>query len=76
VNWLRAVILQVLGMKRRYLGLICGCFLWILWIIFGFWATLLLFVLATAGFAVGRIMEERKSWKEILDKLISERFME
>jgi uncharacterized membrane protein len=76
VNWLKALIIQALGLKRRYIGLFCGCFLWILWIIFGFWATLLLFVLAAVGFIAGRVMEEHKNWKELVEKILSERFME
>lgn len=76
MNWFKEVILHVLTLKRRWLGLICGCLLWVLWMVFGFWATLLLFVLAAIGFVVGRIMEEHKSWKDILEKILSERFME
>jgi hypothetical protein len=36
----------------------------------------LLLFLAAVGFAVGRVLEERQSWKDILNKLLSERFGE
>ncbi len=63
-------------LKRRWIGAIGGCLLWMLWMVFGPWATLLLFALAFIGFVVGRILEEHKTWKEVLEKLLSERFME
>jgi uncharacterized membrane protein len=44
--------------------------------IFGFWSVVLLAFLAAIGFFVGRVSEERKSWREILDKLLSDRYME
>jgi uncharacterized membrane protein len=76
MNWLRTAALSVLGMKRRWLGLVIGCVLWVLWKCFGFWSTLLLMVLAGIGFIVGRVMEENESWRDVVDKLLSERFME
>ncbi|MBX6352928.1 MAG: DUF2273 domain-containing protein [Thermoflavifilum sp.] len=61
-------------LKRRWHGLIAGCLLWLIWMVFGFWATLLLIILGGVGFVVGRIMEENESWKDVIDKLLSERF--
>jgi uncharacterized membrane protein len=76
MNWIRQSLLHILGLKRRWLGLIVGCLFWLAWMICGFWATILLLFLAAVGFAVGRVLEERQSWKDILNKLLSERFGE
>jgi uncharacterized membrane protein len=74
MNWMRLAVSHILSLKRRWQGLIAGILLWVAWMIFGFWATLLLFVLAGIGFALGRVSEEQKSWKDIVDKLLSERY--
>jgi uncharacterized membrane protein len=63
-----------LRLKHRWHGLMVGCLVWLIWMVFGFWATLLLVVLGGVGFILGRIMEENQSWKEIIDKLLSERY--
>ncbi|MDP9728739.1 DUF2273 domain-containing protein [Alicyclobacillus tolerans] len=69
-------LIKIWTMQRRWLGFWAGCLLWFLWMIFGFWSMILLLVLAALGFAVGRILEERQSWRKILDKLLSDRYME
>ncbi|GMA52401.1 hypothetical protein GCM10025857_37580 [Alicyclobacillus contaminans] len=71
---LRQWALMLLGLRRRWLGCIAGCILWVFWMVFGLWSTLALLVLATAGFAVGRILEEHQSWKDVVDKLLADRF--
>ncbi|MCF8563595.1 DUF2273 domain-containing protein [Alicyclobacillus tolerans] len=65
---------QILSLKRRWLGLIVGCLLWLAWMLFGLWATVLLLVFAAVGYAVGRVLEEHQSWKDIVEKLLSEKF--
>jgi uncharacterized membrane protein len=76
MSWMRQSLLHILGLKRRWLGLIVGCLFWLAWMVFGFWATLLLLFLAAVGFAIGMVMEEHQSWKDVLNKLISERYGE
>jgi uncharacterized membrane protein len=71
---LRAVYTWWTNLRRRWQGFILGCLLWLFWMIFGFWWTILLLVLAVIGFVVGRVLEEHQSWKDVLDKLLSERF--
>lgn len=74
MSWIRQAILNILNLKRRWLGLIVGCLLWLAWMLFGFWSTILLVVLAVAGFAVGRVMEAHQSWKDVVEKLLSEHY--
>jgi uncharacterized membrane protein len=76
VQTIREWLQKLWTVRRRWLGLGAGCLLWILWMIFGFWSVVLLAFLAAIGFFVGRVSEERKSWREILDKLLSDRYME
>ncbi|MCL6627517.1 hypothetical protein [Alicyclobacillus shizuokensis] len=76
MDWIRGALVWLLSQKRRWHGLMAGCLLWVLWMLFGFWAVLGLVILAAAGYMAGRVMEERQSWKEIVDKLLSERYGE
>jgi uncharacterized membrane protein len=76
MNWIRQSLLHILGLKRRWQGLIVGCVFWLVWMVFGLRATILLLFLAAVGFAVGRVLEERQSWKDVLNKLLSERYGE
>ncbi|GEO25785.1 hypothetical protein AAC03nite_15700 [Alicyclobacillus acidoterrestris] len=76
MNWLRHAFGWFIGLPRRYHGVMVGCLFWLFWMVFGFWRTLLLLVLAGVGYVVGRILEENQSWRAILDKLLSERFTE
>ncbi|MCL6444317.1 MAG: DUF2273 domain-containing protein [Alicyclobacillus sp.] len=72
--WLQALVQRVATLKRRWHGLMAGCLLWLFWLIFGFWWTLLLVALGGLGYVAGRFLEERLSWKEVVDKLLSEHF--
>ena len=73
-TFVRTISVGFLNMKRRWQGVIAGVVLWLAWMIFGFWSTLLLLVLMVAGFFVGRVMEEKRDWKQVLDKLLADRF--
>jgi len=70
LSWLQWVV----NIRKRWLGMWAGVVIWLIWMIFGFWATILLVVLATIGFVIGRIFEANDSWKEIVQRLISERY--
>ncbi len=73
---LRRALAAFLAWPRRYHGLLAGALLWGCWMLFGFWRTLLLAVLATVGYIVGRILEENQSWRALVDKLLSDRYTE
>jgi len=76
MNGLRTIVHAILSLKWRWLGLLVGVAVWMAWMLFGLWATLLLVILAGLGFTIGRIFEENQSWKNIVDKLLSDRFGE
>lgn len=74
MHWVQAAFLRLMTLRRRWQGLLAGCVLWLAWMLVGLWATFLLVLLAAIGYAVGRILEEHQSWKDIVEKLLSERF--
>lgn len=73
-TFLRSISLGALHLRRRWQGLVAGVILWLAWMIFGFWSTLLLLILMAVGFFVGRVLEESRDWREVVDKLLKDRF--
>jgi uncharacterized membrane protein len=73
-TFLRAISVGVLSLRRRWQGLLAGTLLWLAWMIFGFWSTLLLLVLMAIGFIVGRVLEEKRDWKQVVEKLLADRY--
>jgi len=76
MEWLRRIATTFLTMKRRWVGLIVGCLFWLVWMLFGFWSTILLMFLGAIGFVIGRVMEENQSWKDVVEKLLADRFID
>ncbi|QQE81301.1 DUF2273 domain-containing protein [Alicyclobacillus sp. SO9] len=71
---LQRMLTNMMQMKRRWLGMWAGVVIWILWMIFGFWAIILLLILGAVGFVIGRVLEENQSWKQVVERLLSERY--
>lgn len=72
--FLRTIFSGLGNLRRRWQGLIAGIVLWLAWMIFGFWSTLLLLVLMVVGYIVGRVLEEKRDWHQVMEKLLSSRF--
>lgn len=65
-----------LAWPKRYHGLLVGGAFWLCWMLFGFWRTLLLLILIVIGYVVGRVFEVNQSWRELIEKLLSDRYTE
>lgn len=74
MTWVRFVLVRLATLQGRWLGLIIACVLWLLWMVFGFWATLLLFIMAGLGFVIGWISETKGGWKQLFQQLIETRY--
>ncbi|MCL6516199.1 DUF2273 domain-containing protein [Alicyclobacillus sp.] len=62
------------SLRRRWHGALAGVVLWAVWMAFGFWATILLVILCGGGFLAGRVLEQHESWRDVVEKLLAERF--
>ncbi len=76
MDWLRGIFLRMIQLKRRWIGLLAGLLAWVVWVWLGFWHTLLLIILAGVGYGVGRVLEERRNWKDMIEKILSEHYSE
>lgn len=74
MKWVTSIARVFLSLQRRWQGVVAACLFWLVWMIVGFWDTLLLLVLVGIGFSVGRILEERTSWQDVVEKLLREHY--
>jgi uncharacterized membrane protein len=54
----------------RTLGLLSGIILGILYLFVGFWRMLVFLLIVLIGWYIGRVMDERENWRDVLDRLI------
>jgi len=59
-------------LPHRYHGLMLGIAVWIVWMIVGFWRTVLLAVLVTLFYGFGRIWEQERSVAGIAVRLLAQ----
>ena len=56
---------------RTSAGLIIGFIIGILMVTLNFWKTLVVLLFVILGFAIGKYLDTRKDWGEILDRLFT-----
>ncbi len=70
---LRAWLTRLLSLQKRWLGVVVAILVWLIWMVFGFWALILLLVLAAVGYIVGFAMERGITLRDVLTKILSRR---
>ncbi|MCX7918357.1 MAG: DUF2273 domain-containing protein [bacterium] len=68
------VILSFLERRpRTVIGLIIGFIIGLLLVTLHFWKTVLVIVCVTIGYCIGKYLDTRKDWGEILDRLFTQK---
>ncbi len=70
---LRAWLTRLLSLQKRWLGVVVAVLVWLIWMVFGFWALILLLVLAAVGYIIGFAMERGITLRDVLTKILSRR---
>lgn len=70
---LRLWLSRILSLRHRWLGVVIACAIWLVWMFTGFWALLLLVLLATIGYVVGFAIERGVTWRDVVEKLLTHR---
>lgn len=73
MNILRTWVYRLLSLRRRWLGVVVACVVWLVWMVFGFWSLVLLAILVAIGYGVGVATERGITWREIVRHLLSNR---
>jgi uncharacterized membrane protein len=73
---LEKVISWLLTADRRMIGaLLGGCF-GLLYLIVGFWRTIVFLGFVLLGYAVGRMFERNEDWRDVIDRIMPNRSRE
>lgn len=70
---LKAWLTRILSLQKRWLGVVVAVLVWLIWMVFGFWALILLIVLGAVGYSIGFAMERGITLRDVLAKILSRR---
>jgi uncharacterized membrane protein len=71
MGFLRVWLLRILSLRSRWIGVLVACAVWLLWVIVGIWALVLLVVLVAIGYSIGWAVEHGVTWRDVLEKIMS-----
>ncbi|MBW5466526.1 DUF2273 domain-containing protein [Brevibacillus formosus] len=60
--------------KGKLMGVFAGLFLGIIYLLVGFWDTLVFVVFIGTGYYIGRKLDHKEDLREILDKILPGKF--
>jgi uncharacterized membrane protein len=60
--------------KGKCLGVLAGLFFGIIYLIVGFWDTLVLIILVSTGYAIGSKLDQKEDLRDILDRILPGKF--
>lgn len=63
--------LWLLSADRRILGAILGCVLGLIYLLVGFWKTIVFLGFVLLGYTVGRMVENHEDWRDVIERLRS-----
>ncbi|UFJ43282.1 DUF2273 domain-containing protein [Brevibacillus humidisoli] len=60
--------------KGKCLGVAAGFFFGLIYLIVGFWDTLVFIVLVSTGYYIGRKLDQKEDLRDILDRILPGKF--
>ncbi|MFM1653076.1 DUF2273 domain-containing protein [Brevibacillus sp. B_LB10_24] len=60
--------------KGKVLGVLAGLLFGIIFLIVGFWKTVVFILFVAAGFFIGRKLDDKEDLREILDRILPGKF--
>jgi uncharacterized membrane protein len=60
--------------KGKVLGVLAGLLFGIIFLIVGFWKTVVFILFVAAGFIIGRKLDDKEDLREILDRILPGKF--
>lgn len=67
---------QFLIENKRFLGLAVGLVFGLLYLIFGFLQTVAFGLFLTVGYFVGKMFDDREDWRDVLDRIVPQKYRE
>jgi uncharacterized membrane protein len=72
--WLK--LYEALSRSKKLLGTVIGVLIGLLYLIFGLLKTIIFVFFVAAGFYVGKMLDEREDWRDVIDKIVPPKYRE
>lgn len=69
-------IVKFLVENKRFLGLAIGFVFGVLYLIVGFLQTVAFALFLVVGYFVGRMLDDREDWRDVLDRIMPPKYRE
>jgi uncharacterized membrane protein len=73
-KWLQ--IYHVLSANKRLFGALVGVFFGILYLFFGLIKTIVFTIFVALGYFIGKMMDEREDWRDVIDRIMPPKYRE
>ncbi|MFD2170902.1 DUF2273 domain-containing protein [Tumebacillus lipolyticus] len=67
---------EALTQNLKLLGTVIGILLGLFFLIFGLFKTIIFGCFVIGGFYVGKMLEEREGWRDVIDKIVPDKYRE
>lgn len=71
-KWLK--LLETLSGNKRLLGTVIGVLFGLFFLIFGLLKTIIFGFFVVGGFYVGKMLDEREDWRDVIDKIVPDKY--
>lgn len=71
MKYLRMMLSFIESSDRKTVGLLVGLVMGILYLFVGFWKVIVFGFFVGAGYAIGRLLERREDWRDVIDRVWS-----
>lgn len=59
-----------LSANKRLLGTVIGIFFGILYLVFGLFKTIVFTIFVALGYFIGRTLDDREDWRDVIDRIM------
>lgn len=71
-KWLK--LLETLSGNKKLLGTVIGVLFGLFFLIFGLLKTIIFGFFVVGGFYVGKMFDEREDWRDVIDKIVPDKY--
>ncbi|ARU62219.1 hypothetical protein CBW65_15310 [Tumebacillus avium] len=71
-KWLK--LFETLSGNKKLLGTVIGVLFGLFFLIFGLLKTIIFGFFVVGGFYVGKMIDEREDWRDVIDKIVPDKY--
>ncbi|BCJ85918.1 DUF2273 domain-containing protein [Effusibacillus dendaii] len=69
MKWWNSVVTFLQTANLRIVGMLIGALLGLLFLLVGFWKTLIFAAFIAAGYGVGRWIDTQEDWRDVIERI-------